>query len=198
MRRPAGTAELAQQCGLHPNGVRVHLARLEQDGLVVQSRTSGERGRPRSLWSVSPSARPGGAPPTAYSELAIWLVRIAASARVSERTLERHGRQIGRELAPGPAGDPRRSMFAALTAMGFQPREKAEQPGALAYELCNCPYRDAVRDGSPSVCALHRGMTRGLLDVIAPRTRLAAFVPQDPDEAGCRIELRGALAAQGS
>jgi hypothetical protein len=44
------------------------------------------------------------------------------------------------------------------------------------------------------VCTLHRGMTRGLLDAIAPRTRLAGFVPRDPDTAGCLIELRGELA----
>jgi hypothetical protein len=44
------------------------------------------------------------------------------------------------------------------------------------------------------VCTLHRGMTRGLLDAIAPRTRLAGFVPRDPDAAGCLIELQGELA----
>jgi hypothetical protein len=44
------------------------------------------------------------------------------------------------------------------------------------------------------VCTLHRGITRGLLDAIAPDTKLAGFVPLDPDTAGCLIELRGGLA----
>jgi hypothetical protein len=44
------------------------------------------------------------------------------------------------------------------------------------------------------VCTLHRGMTRGLLDAIAPGTKLAGFVPRDPYAAGCLIELRGELA----
>lgn len=42
------------------------------------------------------------------------------------------------------------------------------------------------------ICALHRGITRGLLDLLEPQARLTAFVPRDPDQAGCIIELRRA------
>lgn len=38
---------------------------------------------------------------------------------------------------------------------------------------------------------MHRGMTRGLLDVLDPAAKLADFVPQDPDSAGCPLELSG-------
>jgi hypothetical protein len=48
-----------------------------------------------------------------------------------------------------------------------------------------------VRENEPVVCTLHKGITRGLLDVLEPNVRLAGFVPHDPDEAGCLIELRG-------
>jgi hypothetical protein len=44
------------------------------------------------------------------------------------------------------------------------------------------------------VCTLHRGLTQGLLDAIAPNTKLVGFVPRNPDVAGCLIELRGELA----
>ena len=47
---------------------------------------------------------------------------------------------------------------------------------------------------SDVVCTLHRGITRGLLDGVAPKTKLAGFVPRDPYTAGCLIELRGGLA----
>ena len=87
-------------------------------------------------------------------------------------------------------------MHAALAALGFQPRREVDDTGALTYRLCNCPYRDAVRESQDVVCTLHRGMTRGLLDAMAPDTKLAAFVPRDPDVAGCLIELRGGLAAE--
>jgi hypothetical protein len=32
---------------------------------------------------------------------------------------------------------------------------------------------------------------RGLLDVLDSRARLTGFVPKDPDDAGCVIEVRG-------
>jgi predicted ArsR family transcriptional regulator len=87
-------------------------------------------------------------------------------------------------------------MHAQLVALGFQPRREVESGGALTYRLCNCPYREAVRENQAVVCTLHRGITRGLLDAIAPETELAGFVPRDPDTAGCLIELRGGLAGE--
>jgi hypothetical protein len=85
-------------------------------------------------------------------------------------------------------------MHAALVSLGFQPEREVAPATGLTYRLRNCPYRDAVRDSQPVVCTLHRGMTRGLLDVIAGETKLAGFVPRDPYAAGCLIELRGGLA----
>ena len=59
LRRPAGTEELAERFGLHANGVRVHLERLREAGLVARERTRQARGRPRDMWSIAPDARPG-------------------------------------------------------------------------------------------------------------------------------------------
>ena len=73
-------------------------------------------------------------------------------------------------------------------------RRTIDGEGTLTYTLANCPYRDAVRENQPVVCALHRGITRGLLDEISPRTRLTGFIPKDPDPAGRLIRLKGALA----
>jgi hypothetical protein len=39
------------------------------------------------------------------------------------------------------------------------------------------------------VCALHRGITRGLLAQVDPRAVLADFVPRDPDLAGCLVDI---------
>src|SRR5450759_274096 len=72
LKRPAGTAELAERLELHPNGVRVHLERLEQAGLVTRSRDRRERGRPRDAWAIAPDARPGGSPPAvSYTHLTL-------------------------------------------------------------------------------------------------------------------------------
>jgi predicted ArsR family transcriptional regulator len=194
LRRPAGTDELARRLGLHPNGVRLHLERLEEGGLVLRERERQARGRPRDTWSISPHAQPGGDPPTAYANLGRWLVRAIAAGATRVRDVEATGRQIGRELAPESTGaSPEERIHDVLVAMGFQPQRQFDPKGTLTYCLGNCPYRAVVRERQSVVCGLHRGLTRGLLDEIDPKTRLSAFVPKDPDAAGCEITLRGPL-----
>ncbi len=195
LRRPAGTEELAERLALHPNGVRVHLERLRAAGLVVRERPRQSRGRPRDVWSIAPDARPGGDPPSAYADLGRWLARVISSGKANLRAVESTGREIGRNLAPeGGASSAEERMHTALAAQGFQPSREVDPAGRLTYRLCNCPYRDAVRDSQQIVCTLHRGITHGLLESISPGTKLDAFVPRDPYAAGCLIELRGELA----
>jgi predicted ArsR family transcriptional regulator len=113
------------------------------------------------------------------------------------RDVEAAGRQIGRELArDGAAAEGEQRLHDILVTLGFQPERRRESDDRLTYCLRNCPYREAVRERQPLVCGLHRGMTRGLLDVIDPKTKLVGFVPKDPDSAGCLIETRGPLAGQ--
>jgi predicted ArsR family transcriptional regulator len=195
LRRPSGTEELAQRLGLHPNGVRLHLERLLDAGLVTRERPRQPRGRPRDMWSVSPDAAPGGDPPSAYADLGRWLARVISPGTTTLRRVEATGREIGRTLAPeadAAPGDER--MHSALVSLGFQPQRDIDATGELTYRLGNCPYRDAVRENQAVICTLHRGITRGLLDEIAPDTKLAAFIPRDPYTAGCLIQLRGELA----
>jgi predicted ArsR family transcriptional regulator len=195
LRRPTSTEELAELLALHRNGVRAHLERLRQAGLVTRDRPRQRRGRPRDMWSVASDARPGGNPPTAYADLGRWLARAIAPGKTRLRAVEATGREIGRDLAAkGGAASAEERMHAALVSLGFQPEREVVAEQQLTYRLGNCPYRDAVRENQPVVCTLHRGITRGLLAAIAPETRLAGFVPRDPDTAGCLIELRGELA----
>jgi len=57
------------------------------------------------------------------------------------------------------------------------------------------PYREAVRKNQEAICTLHRGVTRDLVDVLGPKATMASFVPHDPDEAGCLIEVAGVAGA---
>jgi predicted ArsR family transcriptional regulator len=197
LRRPAGTDELARRLDMHINGIRLHLERLEADGLVLREQERQARGRPRDTWSISPTAEPGGEPPTAYADLGRWLVRAISAGGTRVRDVEATGRQIGRELASqGDGGSPETRIHTTLVAMGFQPRRRLDPDGRLTYCLDNCPYRDAVREGQAVVCGLHRGLTRGLLDEVDPKTKLSAFVPKDPGVAGCEITLRGPVARE--
>ena len=113
------------------------------------------------------------------------------------RDVEATGRRIGREMATAETdvtGEQR--MHDVLAALGFQPEREPVGDDRLTYRLRNCPYREAVRERQPLVCGLHRGITRGLLDALDPETKLVGFVPEDPDAAGCLIELRGPMAAE--
>jgi predicted ArsR family transcriptional regulator len=195
--RPVGTEELAERVGLHPNGVRVHLERLRDAGLIGRDRSRQPRGRPRDLWLVAPDAQPGGRPPQGYAQLGRWLTRLVSSGPSSLRKVEATGRQIGRELAPDGDAAAETKMNATLTSLGFQPRREAHRTGVLTYRLCNCPYREAVRENPDVVCTLHRGLTRGLLDELDPAGTLAGFVARDPALGDCVINLRGELADQG-
>jgi predicted ArsR family transcriptional regulator len=165
-------------------------------GLLVRERERRGRGRPRDTWAISPDAQPGGDPPTGYAELARWLVRSLAAGGTGVRGVEAAGRQIGRELARDTAATGEHHLHDILVALGFQPERRREADDRLTYCLRNCPYREAVRERQPLVCGLHRGLTRGLLDVIDPKTKLVGFVPKDPDTAGCLVETRGPIASQ--
>jgi predicted ArsR family transcriptional regulator len=56
--------------------------------------------------------------------------------------------------------------------------------------LGNCPYPDAASENEAAICALHKRVTRGLLDVLAPNAWLERFASRDPGSAGCVIRLR--------
>jgi predicted ArsR family transcriptional regulator len=191
LKRPAGTVELAERLQLHPNGVRLHLERMLEAGLVERSRPRQGLGRPRDAWTIAPDARPGGQRPSAYADLGRWLARAMTPGKGRLRDIEATGRTIGRELAPAKGPSAKQAFRTTLTSLGFQPQLQDGQGGGVTFCLGNCPYRDAVRENQEVVCTLHRGLTRGLLDVLEPQAELTGFVPRDPDEAGCLIELRG-------
>ena len=194
---PATTDELAEQLARHPNGVRTHLRRLRDAGLVTHRRVAGPMGRPRDEWAISGAARPGGDPPNAYAALARWLARAIPATPRRLREVEACGREIGGELAATATGPPEQAIAQQLAALGFHPQVELGADGHFACKLRNCPYRDSVRENQDVVCRLHRGLTQGLLDRIAPSATLTRFVPHDPDRAGCEIEIDGLGAAVG-
>src|SRR3954452_10840914 len=135
LRRPAGTEELAERLDLHPNGVRTHLERLREAGLVTRERTRQSRGRPRDMWALAPDAEPGGEPPSGYLDLGRWLARLVSEGKTSRRAVETMGREIGRDLAPaGDAASAEENMHATLAALGFRPRRELDDGGTLTYK----------------------------------------------------------------
>lgn len=191
LKRPAGTVELAQALKLHPNGIRIHLERMEGAGLVERVRVRQRRGRPSDTWLIAPQARPGGSVPRAYRDIGRWLARAFRAGARGTTGIEATGRQIGRELAPLDAPASAQALETSLTALGFQPAIESRRADRTTFRLGNCPYQDVVKENQPVVCALHKGITRGLLDAVAPGAKLTAFDPHEPDRAGCTIEIEG-------
>ena len=195
LRRTATTEELAAVLDMHVNGVRRHLERMHEGGLLERRRARHGRGRPRDEWSVAADASPSGALPDGYTEIARWLARAIPTGPGRLRQVERTGREVGRELAPGKSADLPASIHQAFSALGFRPALEVGSGGSLSCELRNCPYRESVRENPEVVCALHRGITVGLLEQLDPDARLTRFEPRDPDRAGCMVEIAGDFSA---
>lgn len=189
LKEPIGTGDLAARLGLHPNGVRAHLERLREGGLVERRQERVGRGRPGDRWNVAPGAQPSGQAPAAYASLAVWLARAIPAGPTLLREVERTGREIGREFAPKRGGEPAEGLRQSFAALGFQPSVRVKADGGLICRLDNCPYRDSVRENADVVCALHRGLTVGVLEKLDPKAKLTSFEPHDPDRAGCMVEV---------
>lgn len=191
-RRGLRIEELADVLGLHASAVRQHLHRMLAAQLVERTPVAGGRGRPHFEWSVAPGAEPTDSPPTSYGDLAAWLTEMAGSGPAAMGRAERTGRRIGHDIAPrGGDAPPAETFQSTLAALGFGPRVTRGQKGGVAYRLENCPYRKAVEQNPEVICALHRGLTEGLLDVIAPEAQLTEFRPKDPCTAGCMLQIDG-------
>ena len=143
------------------------------------------------------SPPPGGARADARdasAELAGWLAAAIPARPGRLREVEAAGRRLGHRLAAGDPGLPLHQRLEELfAALGFEPRARPVGADTVCFELGNCPYRSAVRANQPVVCTLHRGLTQGLLDELAPRASAAPFVPKDPDRAGCLIEVEAGI-----
>jgi predicted ArsR family transcriptional regulator len=197
LRRPATTQELAAQVGRHPNSVRVQLQRLADAGLLERRDVAQPRGRPRQEWVIAAAARPSGRRPQALEQLSRWLAR-AAGTGGGLQDIEAAGREIGREIAPERRDRPvAQALQDSLAALGFAPVCHPGDGADVRYVLANCPYRDAVAENQPVVCALHRGMTSGLLDRLDRGARLTGFLPKDPYRAGCVVDVTLAPAVPG-
>jgi predicted ArsR family transcriptional regulator len=193
-RAPTSTEVLAKALELHPNGVRRHLERMQEAGLLELSRSKGRRGRPGDLWSVAPGAAPTGERPTGYADLARWLARAIPPGRNRLREVEKAGREIGRELAPDEgAEDPVEGFRQVIASLGFSPEVEARSSTGFVCRLENCPYRASVMENQEVVCALHKGITSGLLTELLPSTKMTGFEPHDPENAGCVVTVAGSI-----
>ncbi len=175
--RPGATAsEVASDFSLHPNVARHHLDRLAAGGylaVTLERPADGGAGRPSKHYRASE----GPTDPTVdlvgrRDELLVSLLTEALALlgpqeaeRMAERVGEDYGRVLARRMEPGEGQRSLRgAMHAiadALTAHGFAAHAE-DRGSATAVVAEQCPFGDAAA-AHPVICAVDRGMVRGLL-----------------------------------
>jgi predicted ArsR family transcriptional regulator len=169
-------AAVANEVGVHPNVARHHLDKLAAGGyLEVRSGklAGGGAGRPSKRYLAVADAITEF--PVRSDDLVLSLLGRALkhlSADEAERMAEEVGAEYGRAMAAGLTGDAldagHRSMRSAiqavadaLTAHGFAAHAESRND-QLKIINDHCPFGDVAIE-HPVICAVDRGMVRGML-----------------------------------
>lgn len=179
---PVDATELADRLGLHATTVRFHLDALCGEGLVERTRiTRAGVGRPRTGYRAvrgrldyrilaeilafelgdTAEKRRSRAEAAGWR----WAGRIADGVPQEEHTAEQG---VPDDAEPRKALGARSAMIKTVfDRMGFGPElvsaEESAPGNQSTIRLHSCPVRDLARDRPEVVCALHRGLLRGLV-----------------------------------
>lgn len=207
---PVGVQEIAERAGLHPNTARFHLDGLVEAGMVERySESSGQIGRPRTVYRARPAAAATGQ--RSYRLLAEMLTTlIAEHVSQPESAATEAGRVWGGYLTERPAPFERVDAQAAverlvgvLSEIGFDPAAETAVPHGggdgthLRVRLRHCPFREVAERHRDVVCALHLGLMQGALgELRAPVTadRLDPFV--EPSLCVAHLNIKGAARSE--
>ncbi len=190
---PVGVQEIAERAELHPNTARFHLDGLVEAGMVERySESSGQPGRPRTVYRARPAAAATGQ--RSYRLLAEMLTTlIAEHVPQPEAAATEAGRVWGGYLTQRPAPFDRvdaheavERLVGVLSEIGFDPASDTPPPASgreektgLRVRLRHCPFREVAERHQDVVCALHLGLMQGTLgELRAPVSadRLEPFV----------------------
>ena len=187
-RGPAGTEEIAERFGLHPNGMRRHLERLEEGGFVDPRPDREGRAARATTGRSPPTPTPAGRRPHAYADLARWLARAIPADPAG---CARSSGPAGRSAVSWRRRRPRirSSSSATRSPRSASSRSSTSKPTA-ASPAHSRTAPTATRCARPGVvCGLHRGITIGILAELDPEAELVRFEPADPERAGCLVEV---------
>jgi predicted ArsR family transcriptional regulator len=188
--------ELALEVGLHPNTVRSHLAILENAGLIVSSRVpSSGPGRPRHVYRATGhrEARRDGS--EGYRLLATVLAdRLRSAGPSASDAVEDAATDWGTQMVDAADGELTADEAAArlvqlLARLGFGSHLDGKLADGAVLHVIDCPFSEVARTHPEVACAVHRGLTRGLLRALGDSVELLHMVA-DPDTRRCRATLR--------
>jgi len=195
-------AEVAVRFDLHPNVARHHLEKLSAGGYVIVDvgRVEGARaaGRPSKRYRISERDNTLTFPPRRDDLLATLLARALdvlppdqAEAMADEVGFE-YGCTLAARMAPSEGHRSVKAALAtvaeALTAHGFAAH--AESHGSsLTIVSEHCPFGDAAQRYPHVVCAVDRGLIRGLMSGLYGDTQpiFEASRPDGDDHCVARV-----------
>lgn len=187
-------SQVAEKFDVHPNVARHHLDKLAAGGYLeveVHRTEQARAGRPSKRYHAVDAATPMQFP-VRSDDLVLSLLGQALERlpRVeAEAMAEEVGKQYGQAMAAGLTGDDvaagQRSLRSALqkvadalTAHGFAAHTEQRQ-NKLRIINNHCPFGDVAIE-HPVICAVDRGMVKGMLDAIYGETsaHTSASLPQ--------------------
>jgi predicted ArsR family transcriptional regulator len=175
--RGTTAAEVAERFSLHPNVARHHLDKLAAGGYLdvhVERAEGGGAGRPSKHYRVSAASEGEpfelGGPSTdlivTLLARALALLPKEQAEALAEQVGEEHGRQLAAAMSPVEGSRSRRAAMQAVadafTAHGFAAHAEARGNGVLAIINDQCPFGNVAAE-HPVICAVDRGMVRGML-----------------------------------
>ena len=169
----AKAAEVAERFDLHPNVARHHLEKLAAGSyLDVELERHVTAGRPSKRYRAAASDNHLSFPPKRDDLLATLLARalerlpIDEARALAEEVGYDYGRSIAARMEPTEGHRSVKAAVAsvadALTAHGFAAHTEARDGGLAIVSEC-CPFGETAQRYPHVVCALDRGMIRGML-----------------------------------
>jgi predicted ArsR family transcriptional regulator len=193
----ATAAEVADHFALHPNVARHHLDKLAAGGYLdvhLERGAQNTAGRPSKHYRASAKDQLGIDFPARRDDLLVTLLGrtlallpVEQAEQMAEQVGEEYGRSLAAQMAPGDASRSFRNALHAvadaLTAHGFAAH--AESRGnALAIIREACPFGDTAVE-HPVVCAVDRGMVRGMLGGLYGNTSAAVEESRAEGDEAC-------------
>lgn len=192
--RGVTAAQVAAEFGLHPNVARHHLDRLAAGGyleVAVERAEGSGAGRPSKHYRAATEALPD--VPVRSDDLVLTLLGRTLALLPPDRAqqmAEEVGREYGATMAAGLRGTDlasgQRSLRSALqavadalTAHGFAAHTD-QRNNQLRIVNNHCPFGDVAIE-HPVICAVDRGMVKGMLEALyggATEPLLEASLPQ--------------------
>ena len=186
--------EVAERFELHANVARHHLDKLAAGGyldVAVDRPENSGAGRPSKRYRATEKALefPGRRDDLLVTLLGrtLALVPAAQAEAMAEEVGQEYGLSLAHQMSPG---DTHRSFRAALhavadalTAHGFAAHAEA-RGSSLAIVAEQCPFGDTATQ-HPVICAVDRGMVRGMLAGLYGDTEPATTASRAQGDANC-------------